>query len=173
MARPACRCERCGGVTVVQNPGDAVAPDMPLGRSRPVTSTIGCHWPTSGNCSARSSPRNRARYSRVVRDPAHRPRHALFRRHDDGRPARRLARDRRAHAAGLPQPSTPGGSAEGRYIKWHTIADQQRAVVEDATRIRKHPLVDPTVPIYGYVYDVKTGRLNEVAAATEAGRPLR
>jgi carbonic anhydrase len=25
-------------------------------------------------------------------------------------------------------------------------------------------------PIYGYVYDVKTGRLNEVAKATEAGR---
>jgi carbonic anhydrase len=69
--------------------------------------------------------------------------------------------------------STPGGSAEGRYIKWHTISDQERAVVEDVTRIRKHPLVDPTVPIYGYVYDVKTGRLNEVSAATEAGRPVR
>ena len=35
------------------------------------------------------------------------------------------------------------------------------------------PLVDPAVPIYGYVYDVKTGRLNEVAAATQAGRSLR
>ena len=46
-------------------------------------------------------------------------------------------------------------------------------VVEDVTRIRHHPLVDPAVPIYGYVYDVKSGRLNEVAAATEAGRPLR
>jgi carbonic anhydrase len=74
---------------------------------------------------------------------------------------------------GFRNASMPGGSAEGRYIKWHTIADQQRAIVEDVTRIRKHPLVDPTVPIYGYVYDVKTGRLNEVTAATEAGRPLR
>jgi carbonic anhydrase len=26
------------------------------------------------------------------------------------------------------------------------------------------------VPIYGYIYDVKTGKLNEVAKATEAGR---
>jgi carbonic anhydrase len=26
------------------------------------------------------------------------------------------------------------------------------------------------VPIYGYVYDVKSGRLIEVPAATEAGR---
>ena len=74
---------------------------------------------------------------------------------------------------GFPERLDPGGSPEGRYIKWHTIADQQRAVIEDVTRIRHHPLVDPAVPIYGYVYDVKTGRLNEVAAATEAGRPLR
>jgi carbonic anhydrase len=73
-------------------------------------------------------------------------------------------------ADGFRNTATPGGSAEGRYIKWHTIADQQRAVVEDVTRIRNHPLVDPAVPIYGYVYDVKTGRLNEVAAATAAGR---
>ena len=74
---------------------------------------------------------------------------------------------------GFRNASNPGGSAEGRYIKWHTIADQQRAVIEDVTRIRRHPLVDPAVPIYGYVYDVKTGRLNEVAAATQAGRSLR
>jgi len=74
---------------------------------------------------------------------------------------------------GFQNASNPGGSAEGRYIKWHTIADQQRAVIEDVARIRHHPLVDPAVPIYGYVYDVKTGRLNEVAAATQAGRALR
>lgn len=67
--------------------------------------------------------------------------------------------------------SEPGGSAEGRYVKWHTIPDQVRAVVEDVTRIRNHPLVDPAVAIYGYVYDVKTGKMNEIAAATEAGRP--
>jgi carbonic anhydrase len=26
------------------------------------------------------------------------------------------------------------------------------------------------VPVYGYVYDVRTGRLDEVKAATEVGR---
>jgi carbonic anhydrase len=26
------------------------------------------------------------------------------------------------------------------------------------------------IPIYGYIYDVKTGRLEEVAAATAAGK---
>jgi len=35
-------------------------------------------------------------------------------------------------------------------------------VVEDVTRIRAHPLVPPRIPIYGYVYDVKTGQLQEV-----------
>ena len=32
-------------------------------------------------------------------------------------------------------------------------------------RIRAHPLVPSRIPIYGYVYDVKTGRLVEVAEA--------
>lgn len=72
---------------------------------------------------------------------------------------------------GFRNASEPGGSPEGRYVKWMTVPDQQRAVLEDVTRIRRHPLVNPAIPIYGYVYDVKSGRLNEVKAATEAGRP--
>jgi carbonic anhydrase len=43
-------------------------------------------------------------------------------------------------------------------------------VIDDVTRIREHPLVPTRIPIYGFVYDVKTGRLNEVAEATEAGK---
>ena len=44
--------------------------------------------------------------------------------------------------------------------------------MQDVRRIRAHPLVPRNVPIHGYIYDVKTGRLNEVAAATEAGKAL-
>lgn len=62
------------------------------------------------------------------------------------------------------------GSAEARYIDWLTISDREGSVVDDVTRIRAHPLVPPGIPIYGYVYDVKTGRLVEVPAATAAGR---
>ena len=43
-------------------------------------------------------------------------------------------------------------------------------MVQDVRCIREHPLVPADVPIYGYVYDVKTGRLNEVKAATAAGK---
>lgn len=56
-------------------------------------------------------------------------------------------------------------------MRWLSIRDQAESVVEDVRRIRSHALVNPAIPIYGYIYDVKTGRLNEVTAATEAGRP--
>ncbi len=43
-------------------------------------------------------------------------------------------------------------------------------MVEDVQRIRSHPLVPGAIPIYGYIYDVKTGKLLEVKKATEAGK---
>ncbi|MDP2712158.1 MAG: carbonic anhydrase [Solirubrobacteraceae bacterium] len=62
------------------------------------------------------------------------------------------------------------GSTEASYIDWLTIADPQGSVVEDVTRIRNHALVPGGIPIYGYIYDVATGRLVEVTEATAAGR---
>ncbi len=67
-------------------------------------------------------------------------------------------------------PHHRGGHAAGHFIKWHTIANQAASVVQDVRRIREHPLVPASIPIYGYVYDVHSGRLDEVKAATEAGR---
>jgi carbonic anhydrase len=61
------------------------------------------------------------------------------------------------------------GSHEGDYIDWLTIRDQQDSVVADVARIRKHPLVPAEIPIYGYIYQVETGRLIEVPRATEIG----
>ncbi len=62
------------------------------------------------------------------------------------------------------------GSTEGTNIDWLTIADETGSVVDDVRRIRTHPLVPPRIPIYGYVYDVRTGRLIEVPEATAVGR---
>ncbi len=62
------------------------------------------------------------------------------------------------------------GSTAGNFISWLTIKDLAGSVVEDVERIRKHPLVPPTIPIYGYIYDVKSGQLIEVPAATAAGK---
>jgi carbonic anhydrase len=63
------------------------------------------------------------------------------------------------------------GSPAGRDIDWLTITDREQSVVDDVRRIRNHPLVPSRIPIYGYVYNVKTGALEEVAEATEVGRP--
>lgn len=62
------------------------------------------------------------------------------------------------------------GSRAGEFIEWLVIPDQKQAVVDDVARIRNHPLVPGAIPIYGYVYDVKSGKLIEIEAATEAGR---
>jgi carbonic anhydrase len=62
------------------------------------------------------------------------------------------------------------GSSEAAYVDWLTIADRSASVVEDVRRIRNHPLVPVRIPIYGFVYDVRTGRLVEVPEATTAGR---
>ena len=61
------------------------------------------------------------------------------------------------------------GSAEANYIDWLTIADNAESVVDDVTRIRNHPLVPDFIVIYGFIYDVKTGRLVEVPEASKAG----
>ncbi len=61
------------------------------------------------------------------------------------------------------------GSTEGAYIDWLTIADSARSVVDDVTRIRRHPLVPGRIPIYGFVYDVRTGALVEIPDASAAG----
>jgi len=73
---------------------------------------------------------------------------------------------------GFTDVGTGPGSAEANYIDWLTIADAQESVVEDVARIRAHPLVPGGIPIYGYLYDVTTGRLVEVPGATKAGLPV-
>ena len=67
-------------------------------------------------------------------------------------------------------PHHHGGHAAGHFVKWHTIKSQEASVAQDVRRIREHPLVPTDVRVYGYIYDVKTGRLNEVKAATKSGK---
>jgi carbonic anhydrase len=67
-------------------------------------------------------------------------------------------------------PQHGGGCAAGHFIKWHTIKNQEDSVAQDVARVRSHPLVPKYIPIYGYIYDVKTGKLIEVPKATAAGK---
>jgi carbonic anhydrase len=61
------------------------------------------------------------------------------------------------------------GSTEGKYINWLAYSDIPQSVLEDVVRTRNHPLVPKSIPIYGYIFDVKSGKLVEVPEATKAG----
>jgi carbonic anhydrase len=61
------------------------------------------------------------------------------------------------------------GATEGKYINWLTIGDQEQSVIEDVQRIGNSSMVPSEIPIYGYIYDCRTGRLIDVPAATRVG----
>jgi len=62
-----------------------------------------------------------------------------------------------------------GGSDEADHIAFLTFKNLEASVTEDVERIRHHPLVAGHIPIYGYVYDVRSGKLIEVPEASHAG----
>lgn len=62
------------------------------------------------------------------------------------------------------------GTVDGKYVNWLTISDKEQSVVEDVKRIRANSMVPSSIPIYGYIYDCKTGKLVEIPEATAAGR---
>ena len=63
-----------------------------------------------------------------------------------------------------------GGSEEAKHISFLTISNQAKSLLEDVKRIKSHPLVPSYIPVYGYIYDVKSGNLMEIPEATAAGR---
>ena len=58
-----------------------------------------------------------------------------------------------------------GGSKHGHHVHWGCIADQAASIKEDVERVAKHELVAPGIPVHGYLYDVKTGKLGHVVSA--------
>ena len=63
---------------------------------------------------------------------------------------------------GFENATSEGGAPDGRFVSWLTIKDQAQSIRDDAARIRGSPLVNKAIPIHGYVYDVKSGRLDHV-----------
>lgn len=72
-------------------------------------------------------------------------------------------------AQGFRDVGTGPGSRAGEYIEWLTVKDARQAVLDDVARIRNHPLIPKTIPVHGYIYDVKSGRLVEVEGAKALG----
>ena len=63
-----------------------------------------------------------------------------------------------------------GGSDEAKHISFLTINNQAESILQDVKRIKAHPLVPSYIPVYGYIYNVKTGKLTEIIEATTAGK---
>ncbi|MFT3702080.1 MAG: carbonic anhydrase [Agriterribacter sp.] len=63
-----------------------------------------------------------------------------------------------------------GGSHAADHIAFLTFKDLSASVIEDVQRIKNHPLVPDDVSVYGYIYEVKTGRLLEVKHVS--GKPV-
>lgn len=69
-------------------------------------------------------------------------------------------------------PGGKDGSLAGSNMKWLTFKNTTESVCTDVRRLREHPLVPGRIPIYGFVYDCATGRLNEVPDAMKIGRAV-
>lgn len=61
------------------------------------------------------------------------------------------------------------GSRAGEFVEWLAIKDAKQAVLDDVERIRNHPLVPKSIPVFGFIYDVKSGKLLEVEGTRAAG----
>jgi carbonic anhydrase len=61
------------------------------------------------------------------------------------------------------------GSTEGEFIDWLTMKDNAASLAADVRRIRNHPLIPKSIPVYGYIYDVRTGKLDEAPEAMAMG----
>jgi hypothetical protein len=51
----------------------------------------------------------------------------------------------------------------------YSASEPKQSVVDDVLRIRAHPLVPSSIPIYGHLYDVKSAKLIEVEEVTKVG----
>ena len=80
--------------------------------------------------------------------------------------------DRRDRASGWQDVGKGPGSAEGDFIEWLTIKDQAQSVIADVAASARTRSCRRRA-VYGYIYDVKSGRLIEVFAGDESREGVR
>jgi len=56
------------------------------------------------------------------------------------------------------------GTTSVAPARFHAFSDLAEDVQQQIQKIKSHPWLPKEVPVRGFIYDVKTGRLNEVAA---------
>jgi carbonic anhydrase len=58
------------------------------------------------------------------------------------------------------------GESAGQDASWQTfgvVEDQEAALLDDVRKVRSHPLIPETVAVGGFLYDVDTGLLQQLA----------
>ncbi|MDA9623434.1 carbonic anhydrase [Rhodobiaceae bacterium] len=61
--------------------------------------------------------------------------------------------------------NSESGSAQGHKMKWYTFSNLKESILEDLEKIKNHPLIPKNINIYGFIYDVKTGKLQPIEPA--------
>jgi len=56
------------------------------------------------------------------------------------------------------------GTAAVAPVHFHAFPDLEANVREQIQKVKSHPWVPRQIPVRGFIYDVKTGKLNEVSA---------
>ena len=59
------------------------------------------------------------------------------------------------------------GTAVVAPVHFHAFADLESNVRRQIERVRSHPWIPRQIPIRGFIYDVRTGRLREVQPSTK------
>ena len=56
------------------------------------------------------------------------------------------------------------GTAAAAPVHFHAFRDVEKNVRQQIETVESHPWIPKHIPVRGFVYDVKTGRLNEVSS---------
>ena len=56
------------------------------------------------------------------------------------------------------------GTATVAPVHFHSFSDLEEDVRQQIQKLKSHPWIPKHIPVRGFIFDVKTGRLNEVSA---------
>jgi len=56
------------------------------------------------------------------------------------------------------------GTATVAPVHFHAFGDLERNVRQQVQKVKSHPWIPTSIPVRGFIYDVRTGKLNEVSA---------
>ena len=67
-----------------------------------------------------------------------------------------------ATEAELREKVSSSAGLDASWQRFGVVDDQQRALAEDVQKVRSHPLIPDSVKVGGFLYDVDTGRLDQL-----------